>query len=90
LGPNASKAQVQKELKATVVIHPDSAFYKVAGGTTTLECFINSYDKFLPDSQHTLTGLGGAFVQRSLEHPLGNLGGALSWPVPLSTDEQRR
>lgn len=90
LGPNASKAQVQKELKATVVIHPDSAFYKVAGGTTTLECFINSYDKFLPDSQYTLTGLGGAFVQRSLEHPLGNLGGALSWPVPLSTDEQRR
>lgn len=26
----------------------------------------------------------------TMEHPLGSLGGALSWPIPLDTDEQRR
>ena len=25
----------------------------------------------------------------TMQHPLGNLGGALSWPIPLNTDEQR-
>lgn len=91
LGPNASKTQVEAALKETrVVVHPDSPYYAVVGQVTTLECFINSYGKLLPYSQFSLTGLGSALIDKSLEHPLGNLGGALSWPLPLDTDEQRR
>ncbi|MGK9522727.1 hypothetical protein O6471_24840, partial [Salmonella enterica subsp. enterica] len=45
---------------------------------------------FLPLSHFHLTSLADAVTARALEHPLGDFGGGLSWPVPMSPDEQRR
>lgn len=58
--------------------------------SVTLASFIRSQGLPLPTDHFSLTGLAYAVTHRAMEHPLGNLSGALSWPVPLSADEQTR
>lgn len=92
LGPDASTPAVQAALKTTPMdVHPDSAYHSEVGGSTSVDSFINRQGGLLsPYSHLSLTGLSDAMAARSQAHPLGNLGGALSWPVPLSADEQQR
>lgn len=78
-------------LKATPMsVAPGSTSSDEAGSSTTLENYIATNGLPLPDSRSSLTELANALIDRALEHPLGNFGGALSWPLPLSTDEQQR
>lgn len=91
LGQDAPAHEVLAALKATPMdVHPDSATYAVTGARTTLESFIKGIGLPLPDSHFKVCGLSVAVIDRSQVHPLGNLEGALGWPVPMSADEQER
>lgn len=92
LGADAMPPAVLAALGSTPLdIHPGSSYAEEAGGSVTLETFIQKFLKLpLPSSQLQLAGLASTVTSRSMENPLGNLSGALSWRVPLSEDEQRR
>lgn len=91
LGESATAQSVSSALKTTPMdLHPDSSHPREATPRTTVAAFIQSQGLPLPTEPFSLTGLAKAVTDRSMAHPLGNLGGALSWPVPLSADEQRR
>ncbi|UEH05941.1 hypothetical protein [Pseudomonas sp. HN8-3] len=92
LGEEAQPSAVLAALGSTPLdIHPGSSYAEEAGGSVTLETFIKKFLGLpLPSSHVQLTGLASTVTSRSMENPLGNLSGALSWPVPLSKDEQQR
>jgi hypothetical protein len=91
LGVNASPQEVLTALRTTPMqIHPDSSYRMPTGKTATLETFLGSIGLGLPTNHFQLTGHAHAVSDRALEHPLGNFGGGLSWPVPMSAGEQRR
>ncbi|WP_248749719.1 hypothetical protein [Pseudomonas sp. MWU15-20650] len=91
LGPDAPAHDVLAALKATSMeVHPDSAARAVLGARTTLESFIQSLGLPLPNSHFKVSGLSVAVLDRAQIHPLGNLEGALGWPVPMSADDQQR
>ncbi|RFD24753.1 hypothetical protein CER19_24985 [Pseudomonas sp. GL93] len=92
LGTDATPSAVLAVLGSTPLdIHPGSSYAEEAGGSVTLETFIKKFLELpLPSSHFHLVGLASTVTSRSLDNPLGNLSGALSWPVPLNGDEQRR
>ncbi|NCE90646.1 hypothetical protein DK871_11175 [Pseudomonas sp. L13] len=71
-------------------VHPDSANHAITGARTTVESFIKGMGLPLPDSHFKVSGLSVAVIDRSQVHPLGNLEGALGWPVPMSADDQQQ
>ncbi|WP_460164782.1 membrane-targeted effector domain-containing toxin [Pseudomonas sp. S1_G07] len=73
----------------TLNIDPGSSEHTQTGDSVTLESYITAKGLALPNSHFSLTALADAVLNRALEHPLGNFGGGLSWPLPLSADEQR-
>lgn len=90
LGVNATPQAVRTALQSTPLdIHADSSYATHAGTAATLASFIGSIGLGLPTSHFSLTGLADSVGNRAQEHPLGNLGGGLSWPVPLSVSAQR-
>ncbi|MDY7533377.1 hypothetical protein RGV33_17085 [Pseudomonas sp. Bout1] len=90
LGVNATPQAVQAALQSTPLdIHPDSSYATQAGSAATLASFIGSLGLSLPASHFSLTGLAHSVGDKALVHPLGNFGGGLSWPVPLSVSGQR-
>ncbi|WP_256578587.1 hypothetical protein [Pseudomonas sp. NS1(2017)] len=91
LGPDASPVAVMGALKNTpMAIHPDSADHATLGANATLDSFVTHLGLRLPSDFFSLTALSDAVLGRSQEHPLGNLAGALGWPVPMSAAEQSR
>lgn len=92
LGKEATPQTVLAALGSTPLdINPGSSYAEQAGSSVTLESFITKFLGLpLPSSHFHLTGLYASVTHQSMEHPLGDLGGALSWPVPLSADEQQR
>ncbi|QZP18658.1 membrane-targeted effector domain-containing toxin [Pseudomonas sp. DR208] len=90
LGEAVTPQAVLAALKSTpMVVAPGSSSFEELG-RTTLENYIAYNGLPLPDSHSSLIALASALVDSALEHPLGNFGGALSWPIPLSRDDQRR
>ncbi|AHC36070.1 MAG: hypothetical protein COB06_006870 [Pseudomonas sp.] len=90
LGVNATPQEILAALKSTPMDVQAAASYPVTPGhATTIEAFITSIGVAVPNSHFALTALADAVLSRAIEHPLGNLGGALSWPLPLSIAEQR-
>lgn len=55
----------------------------------TLEAFITAYGLSLPTDHFSLVALADAVLDRARDHPLGNFGGGLSWPLELSVQAQR-
>lgn len=91
LGKSALPAAVFTALNtAFMPLHPDSTHPKDTTGRVSLAAFIQSLGLTAPTNHFSLTGLAKAVSDRAQEHPLGNLGGALAWPVPLNADEQAR
>ena len=89
LGTSATPQAILGALKTTTIdIYPES-FSSDARTTVTLEAYIRSSGLRVPSSHFALTGLAESVLSRAQEHPLGNFGGALSWPLPLSADGQR-
>ncbi|MGY2290998.1 hypothetical protein ACW9H6_14620 [Pseudomonas sp. SDO528_S397] len=91
LGVDANPQTAQAAMASTPMsLHPDSPYLGKTSASTTVEAFIKGLGLPLPSNHFQLDGLAGAMTGNALEHPLGNLGGALSWPLPLSPDEQRQ
>lgn len=90
LGADVTPHAVLAALKATPMNVATGSSSAETGSSTTLENYIVSNGLPLPESHSSMMALANALVDRTLEHPLGNFSGALGWPIPLSTDEQRR
>lgn len=91
LGVNATPQSVLAALETTpMAVHPDSSYPLMAGNAVTLAAFLNSIGLGLPTNHFQLIGHARAVSDKALEHPLGNFGGGLSWPVPLHADDQRK
>lgn len=91
LGENATPAAVFTALNTTPMeLHPDSLHPSQTREGITVAAYIQSLGLPAPTNHFRLTGLAKAVSDRAMEHPLGDLGGALSWPVPLNADEQTR
>ncbi|UII74175.1 membrane-targeted effector domain-containing toxin [Pseudomonas sp. HN11] len=90
LDENVASHAILAALKATPMNVAPGSTSSDEASSTTLENYIVANGLPLPDSRSSLTALANAVIDRSLEHPLGNFGGALSWPLPLSTEEQAR
>lgn len=89
LGIDASVPAILTALRTTPMdIHPDSGYPSEAGSTVTLETYIQSMGLSAPSTHTGLIGLALTVLNRAQEHPLGNFGGGLSWPLPLSGTEQ--
>ncbi|WP_141696595.1 membrane-targeted effector domain-containing toxin [Pseudomonas sp. S3E12] len=89
LGTSATPQAILGALKTTTIdIHPES-FSSDAHTTVTLEAYIRSSGLSIPSRHDFLTVLAESVLSRAQEHHLGNFGGALSWPLPLSADGQR-
>ncbi|MCP1463481.1 hypothetical protein [Pseudomonas sp. S3E17] len=89
LGTSATPQAILGALKTTTIdIHPES-FSSDAHTTVTLEAYIRSSGLSIPSRHDSLTVLAESVLSRAQEHPLGDFGGALSWPLPLSADGQR-
>ena len=90
LGPDASPTAVLSALQTMpIALHPDSAAFANVGENVTLESFIKHLGLRMPHDPFSLTGLSDAVINRSQEHPLGSLDGALGWPVPMSENERK-
>lgn len=90
LGHNASPPAVSNALKTTAMeIHPHSSFPTQPDTLVTLESFIRGIGLGLPTNHFSLTALADAVSERALANPFGDFGGALSWPAPLSPDDQQ-
>jgi hypothetical protein len=91
LGDDATPQAISTGLATTTTqIHPDSYYLSVAGAAVTLAAFCKSMGFGLPTASWQLRALADAVEDRARQHPLGNLGGALAWSNPLTTDEQRQ
>ena len=91
LGVDAAPQAVLAALESTPMgIDPESSHALETGRSITLAAFIKHLGLFLPSSHFHLTSLAQALDEKALEHPLGDFGGGLSWPVPLSPTEQRK
>lgn len=85
LGVNATPQAILAALKATPMdIQPGSSYPIEADAAVTLDAYITSNNLMLPNNHFGLIALADAVFNRALEHPLGNLGGGLSWPIPMS------
>lgn len=90
LGINATPHAVLAALEATPMeVHPDSSHPLEAGDTATLATVLKRIGLGLPTNHFQLTGHARALSDKALEHPLGNFGGGLSWPVPMTVSDQR-
>ena len=87
LGEKPTASAVEQALNTTTMelTHAPSG-----DSSVTLAAFIRSQAVALPTDNFSLTMLAQAVSHRAMEHPLGNLSGALAWPVPLGADEQGR
>ncbi len=87
---NTTPQAILAALRAPLDIHPDSSFPVRPSEGATLESFIRAKGWPIPTTQHSLLKLIKTVKQEALTQPLGNFGGALSWPMPLSQAEQSR
>ncbi|ARB30137.1 hypothetical protein [Pseudomonas tolaasii] len=63
--------------------------YASTGGTSVkVSTFITDLGYKIPTTKQELSDLASALEQRVLKHPLGDLGGGLTWPVPMSQADQ--
>ena len=82
-------------LKLTqMAIHPDSSNHKTMGMGTrvsqSLEAFLTANGVPLPTTKAEFLKLKQETAVRIAAHPFGDLGGALSWPVPLDQNQQTK
>ena len=94
LPETATPREVAAVLKsAPMNVAPGSAqhvpYILEPGKAVTLEAFMVENGLPLPTTQSELLALARTVAGRALQHPFGNFGGALSWPIPLSASEQQ-
>jgi hypothetical protein len=89
IGPNASFLAVQSALRSRLMdLAPDSSYTPHSANAVSLANFLKANGLPEPTTHDELLTLASKSQARSHPHPLGNLGGALSWPLPLNTGQQ--
>lgn len=71
------------------VLQRTSVAIEAEPASTSLKAFIEGKKIPLPQSKAELLALANRLTQQTLVHPLGTFGGALSWPIPPSLEQQR-
>lgn len=94
LSEQAPARQVSAALKkAPMNIAPDSSQYQAyilaPGKPATVEAFIIENGLPLPKTRSELQSLAEAAALKARQHPFGNFGGGLSWPIPLDISQQQ-
>lgn len=94
LAPDATGEAVRRALQETQMdVDPDSALHRQTplahAQKISLEAFITRHGTYMPATREDLFDMADALINHSLSHPLGNLGGGLSWALPLSEEHQR-
>lgn len=95
LAEDAAPSAVLAHLKNTQVAidaRSDDHRFNALGSapSVSLEMFIKHHDLPIPQTRSDLAHLAEAAHAHALQQPEGNLGGALSWPHPLTQEEQRK
>ena len=71
----------------------DSTYYRQHALTpqslVSLQSYLQGSGLSVPESWAELVDLSQRVARHAQVHPLGNFSGALAWPVPLGTDDQR-
>ncbi|MEN5150414.1 membrane-targeted effector domain-containing toxin [Pseudomonas orientalis] len=93
LAENPSAREVSACLKQLPMnVSPGSAHYLPyilePGKSVSLETFIGDNGFAIPTTRAALLSLAHTASARARQHPFGNVGGALSWPIPLSVEDQ--
>lgn len=89
VGPNPPFLAVQSALRSRLMdLAPSSSHPPHSANAVSLANFLKANGLPEPTTHDELLTLARASLARSHPHPWGNLGGALSWPLPLSTHQQ--
>lgn len=94
LAENAATRDVSAVLKNVPMnVAPGSTHYQTyvlaPGKSVSLEAFVRENGLPLPNTRSELLALAQTAAARAQQHPFGNFGGGLSWPIPLSLSEQQ-
>ena len=90
-GQPATAAQIAYSLNNERLVPFVGSTYAMAQGPApTLAVALNDLGLALPRTMEELTALATTLEQQSQLSPLGNLGGALSWPIPMSQADQQK
>ena len=95
LAQDATPQTLLAHLSSTqTAIDPRSAYHQdsASGGqaSVSLETFLKHHNLPMPETRLDLVHLADAAHAHALEQPLGNLGGALSWPLPLTSQQRHK
>ncbi|AZE99991.1 hypothetical protein C4J95_2529 [Pseudomonas orientalis] len=93
LPENPSTREVSAYLKQTPMnVSPGSGHYLPyilePGKSVSLETFIGDNGLAIPATREALLSIAQTASARARQHPFGNFGGALSWPIPLPLEDQ--
>lgn len=89
-GRPVSPARVSYSLNSSTMSPvKDSAYAATQPNSVTLATAITDLGFKLPTTIDDVVALREELEQKASMHPLGDFGGGLSWPVPISQDDQR-
>ncbi|WEL43136.1 hypothetical protein P0D91_01855 [Pseudomonas sp. CBSPBW29] len=89
VAPNAPFLAVQSALASRLMdLAPNASYTPNSANAVSLANFLKANGLPEPTTHDELLTLARASLARSHPHPWGNLGGGLSWPLPLSTHQQ--
>lgn len=88
LGEDATPEAIAAYLRTThMTLDPDTP--SVGARTVSLESLTRTTCAYFPKTWEELKNTAQALSDQTLQHPLGNFGGSLSWTLPLSLEHQR-
>ncbi|MGR3963729.1 hypothetical protein FW800_04540 [Pseudomonas sp. 910_23] len=76
--------------RTTLEPHPDSSYASAQTTPPTLATVITDLGFDLPRQIDDARALARVLEQKAAQFPLGNLGGALSWPIPMSEQDKQK
>lgn len=90
-GKPLTALQISSALKSQIDVPFTGSTYALGRSTPpTLATVITDLGFELPSSVDQVSALANKIEQKASTPPLGNLGGALSWPTPMSQEDQQR
>ena len=79
--------------RISIPVCEDSTYYREHALTpqslVSLQSYLQGCGLSVPTSWAELVDLNQRITRRAQVHPLGNFSGALAWPIPLGSEEQR-
>lgn len=90
-GKPVTPEQVSSRLNnSRLALDKDSTYAKTHTTPQTLATVITGLGFELPRTAEEVTALAQKLEQKAAAHPLGNLGGALSWQIPMTEQDKQK